>query len=156
MASLEPELARLQRECKAQKLPVMIVFEGFGAAGKGYQIGKLIHAMDPRGFYVRSVGRESEEQRRHPFLWQLLDQYSGKRGDSHSLTASWYRKVRWTASMNCCRVATSLPVLTKSTALNGNLPLMEPSSSNYFSVLIKKNRRNGLKNCRNPTLPYGG
>lgn len=92
MASLEPELARLQRECKAQKLPVMIVFEGFGAAGKGYQIGKLIHAMDPRGFYVRSVGRESEEQRRHPFLWRYWINTPAK-GEIAIFDRSWYRKV---------------------------------------------------------------
>ena len=92
MASLEPELACLQRECKAQKLPVMIVFEGFGAAGKGYQIGKLIHAMDPRGFYVRSVGRESEEQRRHPFLWRYWINTPAK-GEIAIFDRSWYRKV---------------------------------------------------------------
>ena len=92
MASLEPELARLQRECKAKKLPVMIVFEGFGAAGKGYQIGKLIHSMDPRGFYVRSVGRESEEQRRHPFLWRYWINTPAK-GEIAIFDRSWYRKV---------------------------------------------------------------
>ena len=92
MLSLEPELARLQRECKAQKLPVMIVFEGFGAAGKGYQIGKLIHAMDPRGFYVRSVGRESEEQRRHPFLWRYWINTPAK-GEIAIFDRSWYGRV---------------------------------------------------------------
>ena len=92
MSSLEPDLARLQRECKAQKLPVMIVFEGFGAAGKGYQIGKLIHSMDPRGFYVRSVGRESEEQRRHPFLWRYWINTPAK-GEIAIFDRSWYRKV---------------------------------------------------------------
>ena len=70
----------------------MIVFEGFGAAGKGYQIGKLIHAMDPRGFYVRSVGRESEEQRRHPFLWRYWIN-TPARGEIAIFDRSWYRKV---------------------------------------------------------------
>ena len=35
MDVLEPEMSRLQRACKAEKIPVIIVFEGFGAAGKG-------------------------------------------------------------------------------------------------------------------------
>ena len=43
-------LAVLQRECKAAGIPVMIVFEGMGAAGKGVQINRLIQALDPRGF----------------------------------------------------------------------------------------------------------
>ena len=35
-------LGILQRECKAAGIPVMIVFEGMGAAGKGVQLS-LIH-----------------------------------------------------------------------------------------------------------------
>ena len=42
MKQLEPELGRLQRECRERKIPVMIVFEGYGASGKGAQIGALI------------------------------------------------------------------------------------------------------------------
>ena len=41
MPQLEARLGRLQRECKALEIPVMIVFEGFGAAGKGLQIGQI-------------------------------------------------------------------------------------------------------------------
>lgn len=92
MAELEPELSRLQRTCKEKKLPVMIIFEGFGAAGKGYQIGKLIHALDPRGFYVCSVGRETEEERMHPFLWRYWTKTPAK-GELAIFDRSWYRKV---------------------------------------------------------------
>lgn len=60
METLIPEMSRLQRECKNKKIPVIIVFEGFGAAGKGYQIGRLIQALDPRGFSVYSIGKESQ------------------------------------------------------------------------------------------------
>ena len=35
MDSLSVKLGILQRECKNLKIPVIIVFEGFGAAGKG-------------------------------------------------------------------------------------------------------------------------
>lgn len=92
MSVLEPELARLQRECKAAGIPVMILFEGFGAAGKGYQIGQLIHALDPRGFYVCSTSRESEEERMHPFLWRFWTKTPAK-GEIAIFDRSWYRKV---------------------------------------------------------------
>lgn len=55
LPKIEAELGRLQRECKDLDIPVMIVFEGFGASGKGLQIGKLIHSMDPRGFEVHTI-----------------------------------------------------------------------------------------------------
>ena len=46
----------------------MIVFEGFGAAGKGVQINHLIESMDPRGFSVYAVSKETEEEKMRPFL----------------------------------------------------------------------------------------
>ena len=55
MNILEAELGRLQRQCRNLGIPVMIAFEGYPAAGKGVQIGALIHALDPRGFEVHPV-----------------------------------------------------------------------------------------------------
>jgi polyphosphate:AMP phosphotransferase len=92
MDVLEPELSGLGRACKSQNIPVIIVFEGFGAAGKGYQIGKLIQALDPRGFYVHSVGRESEDEKMHPFLWRFWTRTPAK-GQIAIFDRSWYRKV---------------------------------------------------------------
>ena len=92
MDVLEPELARLQRECKAAGIPVIVLFEGFGAAGKGYQIGRLIHALDPRGFSVSSIGRESELERMHPFLWRFWTQ-TPAHGEIAIFDRGWYRKV---------------------------------------------------------------
>ena len=92
MAVLEPELGRLQRECKELKIPVMIVFEGLGAAGKGYQISRMIRALDPRGFAVFSVGKETEEERMHPFLWRFWTKTPAK-GQIAIYDRSWYRRV---------------------------------------------------------------
>lgn len=92
MAVLEPEMSRLQRTCKSEKIPVIIVFEGFGAAGKGYQIGKLIHALDPRGFYVNSIGPESTDEMMHPFLWRFWTKLPA-RDQMAIFDRSWYRKV---------------------------------------------------------------
>ena len=92
METLIPEMSRLQRECKNKKIPVIIVFEGFGAAGKGYQIGRLIQALDPRGFSVYSIGKESQEERMHPFLWRFWTKTPAK-GEMVIFDRSWYRKV---------------------------------------------------------------
>lgn len=71
MPELVSRLGELQRQCKTLNIPVMIVFEGFGAAGKGLQIGKLIQSLDPRGFEVHAIKRESEEEKMHPFMWRF-------------------------------------------------------------------------------------
>ena len=69
MPQLEARIGRLQRECKAAGIPVIVVFEGMGAAGKGVQINRLIQALDPRGFDVYAFNRATEEEQMRPFLW---------------------------------------------------------------------------------------
>ena len=50
MDHLDSELAKLQREAKEYQIPVIVIFEGWGASGKGTLINRFIHPMDPRGF----------------------------------------------------------------------------------------------------------
>ena len=92
MTRLESKIGRLQRECKALNIPVIIVLEGFGAAGKGLQIGKLIQSMDPRGFQVYPIKNETEEERMHPFLWRFWKK-TPERGRIAIFDGSWYRRV---------------------------------------------------------------
>ena len=92
MPQLEARLGQLQRQCKELKIPVIIVFEGFGASGKGVQIGRLIQSMDPRGFQVYPIKNETEEERMHPFLWRFWTK-TPERGRIAIFDGSWYRKV---------------------------------------------------------------
>ena len=92
MTQLEAELGRLQRVCKALEIPIMIVFEGFGAAGKGLQIGRLIQSMDPRGFEVYPIKNETEEEQMHPFMWRFWTKTPAK-GRIVIFDGSWYRRV---------------------------------------------------------------
>ena len=92
MSQLEAEIGRLQRECKALGIPIMIVFEGFGASGKGLQIGRLIQSMDPRGFEVHPIKNETEEERMHPFMWRFWTK-TPARGRIAIYDGSWYRRV---------------------------------------------------------------
>lgn len=92
MMELEPQLGKLQRECRELGIPVMIAFEGYGASGKGVQISELIKALDPRGFEVHAVKNETEEERMHPFLWRFWVKMPAK-GRIAIYDSSWYRKV---------------------------------------------------------------
>lgn len=92
MPMLETRLSELQRQCKAWNIPVMIVFEGFGASGKGRQIGELIQSLDPRGFKVFAIKEETEEEKLHPFLWRFWTK-TPEKGRIAIFDGSWYRKV---------------------------------------------------------------
>jgi polyphosphate:AMP phosphotransferase len=67
------KLSGYQLKIKEAKLPVMVVFEGWGAAGKGSIIGKVIRNIDPRFFKVKTMEAEpTPEERRYPFLHRYL------------------------------------------------------------------------------------
>ncbi|MGI6107462.1 MAG: hypothetical protein ACOX8B_05960 [Lachnospiraceae bacterium] len=86
------ELSKLQREQRAAKLPVLIVFEGVPSAGKGTQINKLIEPLDPRGFHVYAINGQSDEEKRHPFFWRFWT-LTPADGRIAILDRSWYRSV---------------------------------------------------------------
>ncbi len=93
MEEMEAKLGVLQRDCKEAKIPVMILFEGMGAAGKGIQINRLIQAMDPRGFSVYTSNRPTEEEQYRPFLWSYWTKTPAK-GRIAIFDRSWYRRVQ--------------------------------------------------------------
>ncbi len=92
MVGLKLRMGDLQRQCKELGIPVLIVFDGVDAAGKGLQIGKLLEAMDPRGFKVFTVKKETKNEKFHPFLWRYWDMLP-QNGSISILDGSWYQKV---------------------------------------------------------------
>ncbi len=65
-------LAGFQTKIKEAKLPVMVIFEGWGAAGKGSVIGRVIRNIDPRFFRVRTFAPPTREEKRYPFLCRYM------------------------------------------------------------------------------------
>ena len=85
-------LGAVQRELKEKKIPVIIVFEGLGAAGKGIQINRLIAPLDPRGLEVYASRQTGEEEQMRPFLWRFWTK-TPEQGRIAIFDRSWYRKV---------------------------------------------------------------
>lgn len=68
--ALRSDLAEKQVVIKENKLPVIVMLEGFSAAGKGSAISSTIKFMDPRFFKVYNMDKISEEEWRRPFLYR--------------------------------------------------------------------------------------
>ncbi len=66
------ELAKKQILIKEKKLPVLVVMDGWGAAGKGSVLGRIIKNMDPRFFKVQTVKDPTDEELRRPFLYRYM------------------------------------------------------------------------------------
>ncbi len=52
----------LQMKIKEHKLPVLVLFEGWSAAGKGSMIGKVIRNIDPRFFKVATMSARQRKR----------------------------------------------------------------------------------------------
>ena len=86
-------LGSLQRECKEKKIPVYLLFDGYDGAGKGVQIGRLMQALDPRGFDVYTGDKDTEEEALRPFLWRFAV-HAPAAGRIAIYDTSWYRRVQ--------------------------------------------------------------
>ena len=67
---LKQKLETLAIRIREEKLPVIILFEGFGAAGKGSIISQLIENLDPRGFSVHTIAKPTDTELRMPPMWR--------------------------------------------------------------------------------------
>lgn len=83
------ELAKLQRLAKEKKLPILIIFEGLDAAGKGSLINELLLSLDPRGYKVFSNIKDTEEEHLRPFFWKFWNHLPGN-GEIALFDRSWY------------------------------------------------------------------
>jgi polyphosphate kinase 2 (PPK2 family) len=92
IADLEIKLGELQRKAWELKIPIIVVFEGWGASGKGTLINQLMLAMDPRGFTVYNIKPPNEEESYRPFLWRFWIKTPVK-GRIAIFDRSWYRRV---------------------------------------------------------------
>lgn len=87
------KLSSLSREIEKHKIPVMIIFEGWGAAGKGELINELIMPIDPRSFIVySSFNQYSEEEKYKPRLWKFWKN-TPERGKIAIFDKSWYKNI---------------------------------------------------------------
>ncbi|MEG0074289.1 MAG: polyphosphate:AMP phosphotransferase [Eubacterium sp.] len=87
---LSLKLSALQRKIKELSIPVLIIFEGWDAAGKGTLINDLMIPLDPRSFLVYDEARQNHEIVNRPFLWQYFTKTPGK-GRMVLFDQSYYR-----------------------------------------------------------------
>jgi polyphosphate:AMP phosphotransferase len=83
------QLRSLQKSCWEKKLPVIVVLEGWAAAGKGGLVKKMVNYMDPRGFTVHPILAPSPHEERYPFLWRFWHKVPAQ-GSLAFFYHSWY------------------------------------------------------------------
>ena len=66
---LKERLAALPQKLRDKKIPVLVLIEGWAAAGQGSLIKELISELDPRFYNVVSPVIVPEKESRYPFLY---------------------------------------------------------------------------------------
>ena len=90
LSRLETAMADLQHKVREANLPVILVFEGWGASGKGTSISRVTNPLDPRYFDVRTSGKVTEDKIMRPFLWSFWT-YLPAKGQIVIMDKSWHR-----------------------------------------------------------------
>ena len=89
---LRQRLYDVQKTCWDAKIPTVILFEGWDAAGKGTSINLLTRRLDPRGFKVYPIREARTYERARPWLWRFwlkLPNY----GEMAIFDRTWYGRV---------------------------------------------------------------
>jgi AMP-polyphosphate phosphotransferase len=72
--------------------PLLVLFEGWDASGKGGAIRRLTSPLDPRHVAVSEFSAPTEVERRHHFLWRFWPHIPGW-GDMSVFDRTWYGRV---------------------------------------------------------------
>ncbi len=86
------QLRELGYQVYLQKRPVIIVFEGWDAAGKGGAIKRITEKLDPRGYVVYPISAPQGEDRTRHYLYRFWRRLP-ERGQIAIFDRSWYGRV---------------------------------------------------------------
>ncbi len=88
---LRDNLGRLQRACRDQGIPVVIVIEGWNASGITHVTGEIVRAIDPRGFDLYATGKPTDLEEAHHLLWRFFIK-TPRTGRIAIFARSWYSR----------------------------------------------------------------
>jgi polyphosphate kinase 2 (PPK2 family) len=92
MPSLRDRLYTVQKLSWDARIPVVIIFEGWDAAGKGSSIQTITEPLDPRGFKLYPIRAARTYEKAHPWLWRFWLKLPS-RGEWVIFDRSWYGRV---------------------------------------------------------------
>jgi polyphosphate kinase 2 (PPK2 family) len=86
------QLRELGYQVYLQKRPVIVLFEGWDAAGKGGAIKRTTEKLDPRGYVVYSIAAPQGEDKTRHYLYRFWRRLP-ERGQIAVFDRTWYGRV---------------------------------------------------------------
>jgi polyphosphate kinase 2 (PPK2 family) len=92
LGDLQLKMLRIQQGIWHSRRRVIVIFEGFDAAGKGGAIRRLTETLDPRGLRVHPIGPPTREEREQHYLQRFWRDLPAP-GTIAIFDRSWYGRV---------------------------------------------------------------
>ncbi|MCF0143436.1 MAG: phosphate--AMP phosphotransferase, partial [Parasporobacterium sp.] len=92
LKKLQKKLRKLHYKLYRKKIPMIIAYEGWDAAGKGGNIKRVASALDARGYEVFPIASPSPEEKNRHFLWRFYMRLP-KNGHIAIFDRTWYGRV---------------------------------------------------------------
>ncbi len=92
LAELQAKIYLLGLQVYLQKRPVVLVFEGWDAAGKGGAIKRITEKLDPRSYVVHAIAAPEGDDKSHHYLYRFWRRLP-TRGNIGIFDRSWYGRV---------------------------------------------------------------
>ena len=89
---LQAELHDLHNKLYRKKIPVVIAYEGWDAAGKGDNIKRITGALDPSGYTVHPIASPEPHEKARHYLWRFWNRLP-KTGHIAIFDRTWYGRV---------------------------------------------------------------
>lgn len=101
LARLQVELVKLQEWIRANKLKVVVIFEGRDAAGKGGVIKRITESLNPRVCRVVALGTPTEKEKTQWYFQRYVAQLPAG-GEIVLFDRSWYNRAGVERVMGFC------------------------------------------------------
>jgi AMP-polyphosphate phosphotransferase len=82
----------LHRKARERGISVILVFEGWDAAGKGGAIRRVTAALDAASYQIVPIAAPTDEERAHHYLWRFW-RHLPRAGTLTIFDRSWYGRV---------------------------------------------------------------
>lgn len=88
----QKKLFKIHNRLYLNQIPVIFLFEGFDAAGKGGAIKRVAASLDGRGYQVNPISAPTEAEKNRHYLWRFYRTLPQK-GDIAIYDRSWYGRI---------------------------------------------------------------
>lgn len=92
LPGLQERMREIQFQLYEEKIPLVLVYEGMDAAGKGGNIERTRQLLDPTGYTVNATGAPTDMERAHHYLWRFATEVP-RSGHIGFFDRSWYGRV---------------------------------------------------------------